>query len=41
MSDVLPLAEANAKFSEMVALVEQQHARIPVSRNVRPAAVPS
>jgi prevent-host-death family protein len=39
MSDVLPLAEANATFSEMVARVEQQHVRIPVSRDVRPAAV--
>ncbi len=39
MSDVLPLADANTTFSEMVARVEQQHARIPVSRDVRPAAV--
>lgn len=39
MSDVLPLAEVKAKFSEMVDRVEQQHARIVVTRNGRPAAV--
>ncbi len=39
MSEVLPLAEVNAKFSEMVDRVEQQHERITVTRNGRPAAV--
>ena len=39
MSAVLPLAEVKAKFSEMVDRVEQQHDRITVTRNGRPAAV--
>jgi antitoxin YefM len=39
MSDILPLAEVKAKFSEMVDRVEQQHDRITVTRNGRPAAV--
>jgi antitoxin YefM len=39
MSNVLPLAEVKAKFSEMVDRVEQQHDRITVTRNGRPAAV--
>ena len=39
MSDVLPLAEVKAKFSEMVDRVEHQHNRITVTRNGRPAAV--
>lgn len=39
MSDVLPLAEVKAKFSEMIDRVEKQHARITVTRNGRPAAV--
>jgi prevent-host-death family protein len=39
MSDVLPLAEVKAKFSEMVDRVEQQHDRITVTRHGRPAAV--
>lgn len=39
MSDVLPLAEVKAKFSEMVDRVEHQHERITVTRNGRPAAV--
>ena len=39
MSDVLPLAEVKAKFSEMVDRVEHQHDRITVTRNGRPAAV--
>ena len=39
MSDVLPLADANTTFSEMVARVEQPHARITVSLQMRPAAV--
>ena len=39
MSDVLPLAEVKAKFSQMVDRVEQQHDRITVTRNGRPAAV--
>ena len=39
MSEILPLAEVKAKFSEMVDRVEQQHDRITVTRNGRPAAV--
>ncbi len=39
MSDTLPLAEVKAKFSEMIDRVEQQHDRITVTRNGRPAAV--
>jgi prevent-host-death family protein len=39
MSETLPLAEVKAKFSEMVDRVEQQHDRITVTRNGRPAAV--
>lgn len=39
MSNVLPLAEVKAKFSEMVDRVEREHDRITVTRNGRPAAV--
>lgn len=39
MSDTLPLAEVKAKLSEMVDRVEQQHDRITVTRNGRPAAI--
>jgi prevent-host-death family protein len=39
MSDTLPLAQVKARFSEMVDRVEQQHDRITVTRNGRPAAV--
>jgi antitoxin YefM len=39
MSDVRPLAEVKAKFSEMVDQVEHHHDRIVVTRNGRPAAV--
>jgi antitoxin YefM len=39
MSATLPLAEVKAKFSEMIDRVEQQHDRITVTRNGRPAAV--
>ena len=39
ISDVLPLAEVKAKFSEMVDRVEREHERITVTRNGRPAAV--
>ncbi len=39
MSDVLPLAEVKAKFSEMVDRVEHTHDRITVTRNGRRAAV--
>ena len=39
MSDTLPLSEVKAKLSEMVDRVEQQHDRITVTRNGRPAAV--
>lgn len=39
MSEVLPLAQVKAKFSEMVDRVEHTHNRIVVTRNGRPAAV--
>lgn len=39
MSDVLPLAEVKARFSEMVDRVEQHHDRITVTRNGRAVAV--
>lgn len=39
MSDVLPLAEVKAKFSEMIDRVEHTHDRITVTRNGRRAAV--
>lgn len=39
MSDLLPLAEVKAKFSEMVDRVYQQHECITVTRCGRPAAV--
>jgi antitoxin YefM len=39
MSDALPLSEVKAKLSEMVDRVEQQHDRITLTRNGRPAAV--
>lgn len=39
MADTLPLAEVKAKLSEMVDRVEQQHDRITITRNGRPAAV--
>lgn len=39
MSDVLPLAEVKARFSEMVDRVEEHHDRITVTRNGRPVAV--
>lgn len=39
MSDILPLAEVKAKFSEMVDRVEHTHDRITVTRNGRRAAV--
>ncbi|MFZ9629094.1 MAG: type II toxin-antitoxin system Phd/YefM family antitoxin [Ilumatobacteraceae bacterium] len=39
MSDVLPLAEVKARFSEMVDRVEEHHDRITVTRNGRAVAV--
>jgi antitoxin YefM len=39
MSDTLPLAEIKARLSEIVDLVEEQHERITLTRNGRPAAV--
>ncbi len=39
MSEMLPLAEVKAKFSEMVDRVEHTHDRITVTRNGRRAAV--
>ena len=39
MSEVLPLAEVKAKFSEMVDRVASTHDRITVTRNGRAAAV--
>ncbi len=36
MSEVRPLAEVKAKFSEMVDQVEHHHDRIVVTRNGRP-----
>ena len=39
MSEVLPLAEVKAKFSEMIDRVEHTHDRITVTRNGRRAAV--
>jgi antitoxin YefM len=39
MSDVLPLTEVEARFSELVDRVEHEHDRITVTRNGRPVAV--
>ena len=39
MSETLPLAEIKARLSEIVDLVEEQHERITLTRNGRPAAV--
>lgn len=39
MSDVLPLAEVKARFSEVVDRVVKTHDRVVVTRNGRPAAV--
>jgi prevent-host-death family protein len=39
MTEVLPLAEVKAKFSEMIDRVEHTHERITVTRNGRRAAV--
>jgi prevent-host-death family protein len=39
MTDMLPLAEVKARFSEMVDRVEHTHDRIIVTRNGRRAAV--
>ncbi|MGH2935975.1 MAG: type II toxin-antitoxin system Phd/YefM family antitoxin [Gaiellaceae bacterium] len=39
MSETLPLAEIKARLSEIVDLIEEQHERITLTRNGRPAAV--
>ncbi|MHB8470321.1 MAG: type II toxin-antitoxin system Phd/YefM family antitoxin [Gaiellaceae bacterium] len=39
MSQTLPLAEIKARLSEIVDAVEEQHERIILTRNGRPAAV--
>ena len=39
MSKVLPLSEVKAHLSEVVDEVEQQHERVVLTRNGRPAAV--
>jgi antitoxin YefM len=39
MSETLPLAEIKARLSEIVDMVEEQHERITLTRNGRPAAV--
>lgn len=39
MSDVLPLATAKAKLSELIERVAGQHDRVTITRNGRPAAV--
>ena len=39
MSDSIPLAEAKARFSEIVERVVSQQERVVVTRNGRPAAV--
>ena len=39
MSETLPLADIKARLSEIVDKVEQQHERVTLTRNGRPAAV--
>jgi prevent-host-death family protein len=39
MSETLPLSEIKARLSEIVDLVEEQHERVTLTRNGRPAAV--
>ncbi len=39
MSETLPLAEIKARLSEIVDMVEEQHERVTLTRNGRPAAV--
>jgi len=39
MDQTLPLAEIKARLSEIVNQVEEQHARVTLTRNGRPAAV--
>ena len=39
MSETLPLAEIKARLSEIVDRVQEQHERIILTRNGRPAAV--
>jgi antitoxin YefM len=39
MSETLPLAEIKAHLSEIVDKVEQEHERVTLTRNGRPAAV--
>lgn len=39
MSETLPLAEIKARLSEVVDRIEEQHDRVTLTRNGRPAAV--
>lgn len=39
MPETLPLAEIKARLSEVVDRIEQQHERVVLTRNGRPAAV--
>ena len=39
LSETLPLAEIKARLSEIVDKVEEQHERVTLTRNGRPAAV--
>jgi antitoxin YefM len=39
MPETLPLAEIKARLSEIVDKVEEQHERVTLTRNGRPAAV--
>jgi len=39
MSQVLPLSEVKARFSEIVEVVSSTHERVTVTRNGRPAVV--
>ncbi len=39
MSETLPLSEIKARLSEIVDRVEEQHERVTLTRNGRPAAV--
>lgn len=39
MSETLPLSEIKARLSEIVDMVEEQHERVTLTRNGRPAAV--
>ena len=39
MTETLPLAEIKARLSEIVDRIEEQHDRVTLTRNGRPAAV--